>query len=130
MRGGGKQERPLTRPDVLRLIQDHGGPQGLDLSGRNLREADLSNLDLHGIILTSAHLQACSLTGSQLQQANLQKAYPWGANLSAASFTALGYGSWASQPSVWAKGIGAAEAVIGVFMMALFLVTFTRKMVR
>ncbi len=49
---------------------------------------------------------------------------------SAASFTALGYGNWAPQPTGWAKGMGAAEAVIGVFMMALFLVTFTRKMVR
>jgi hypothetical protein len=49
---------------------------------------------------------------------------------SAVSFTALGYGSWAPQPTGWAKGMGAAEAVIGVFMMALFLVTFVRKMVR
>ena len=49
---------------------------------------------------------------------------------SAASFTALGYGQWAPQPIGWAKGIGAAEAIIGVFMIALFLVTFTRKMIR
>lgn len=49
---------------------------------------------------------------------------------SVASFTALGYGQWAPQPSGWAKGMGAGEAVIGVSMMALFLVTFTRKMIR
>jgi len=49
---------------------------------------------------------------------------------SAASFTALGYGQWAPQPTGWAKGMGAAEAFIGVFMIALFLVTFTRKMTR
>jgi uncharacterized protein YjbI with pentapeptide repeats len=49
---------------------------------------------------------------------------------SAASFVALGYGQWAPQPTGWAKGMGAAEAVMGVFMMALFLVTFTRKMTR
>jgi hypothetical protein len=49
---------------------------------------------------------------------------------SVASFTALGYGQWAPQPTGWARGMGAAEAVIGVFMMALFLVTFTRKMTR
>jgi hypothetical protein len=49
---------------------------------------------------------------------------------SGASFTALGYGSWAPQPSGWPKAMGAVEAVIGVFMMALFLVTFTRKMTR
>jgi hypothetical protein len=49
---------------------------------------------------------------------------------SVASFTALGYGQWAPQPTGWAKGVGAAEAVLGVSMMALFLVTFTRKMIR
>jgi len=49
---------------------------------------------------------------------------------SVASFTALGYGQWAPQPEGWAKGFGAAEAVLGVSMMALFLVTFTRKMIR
>jgi len=49
---------------------------------------------------------------------------------SAASFTALGYGNWAPQPTGWAKGMGAAEAVIGVFMMALVIVTFVRKWTR
>jgi len=49
---------------------------------------------------------------------------------SAASFTALGYGNWAPQPTGWAKGMGAAEAVIGVFMTALLLVTFVRKWTR
>lgn len=49
---------------------------------------------------------------------------------SAVSFTALGYGSWAPQPVGWVKGIGVFEAFVGVFMMALFLVTFTRKMTR
>ncbi len=49
---------------------------------------------------------------------------------SVASFTALGYGQWAPQPTGWAKGVGAAEAVLGVSMLALFLVTFTRKVSR
>lgn len=49
---------------------------------------------------------------------------------SAVSFTALGYGQWAPQPTGWVKGLGAFEAFTGVFMMALFLVTFTRKMIR
>lgn len=49
---------------------------------------------------------------------------------SAVSFTALGYGSWAPQPTGWVKGLGAFEAFVGVFMMALFLVTFIRKMTR
>ena len=49
---------------------------------------------------------------------------------SAVSFTALGYGSWAPQPTGWVKGFGAFEAFVGVFMMALFLVTFIRRMTR
>jgi len=49
---------------------------------------------------------------------------------SAVSFTALGYGLGASTPVGWVKGLGAFEAFIGVFMMALFLITFVRKMVR
>lgn len=49
---------------------------------------------------------------------------------SAVSFTALGYGSWAPKPTGWVKGLGVVEAFVGVFMMALFLVTFTRKMTR
>jgi hypothetical protein len=49
---------------------------------------------------------------------------------SAVSFTALGYGQWAPQPTGWAKGAGAAEAIIGVFMMALLLVIFVRKWTR
>lgn len=49
---------------------------------------------------------------------------------SAASFTALGYGQWAPQPTGWAKYVGAVEAFIGVSMMALLLVTFVRKWTR
>lgn len=49
---------------------------------------------------------------------------------SATSFTALGYGKWAPQPTGWAKGMGVAEAFIGVFIMALILVTFVRKWMR
>jgi hypothetical protein len=50
---------------------------------------------------------------------------------SAVSFTALGYGGWAPQPQGWAgKFLGVGESLLGVFMMALFLVTFTRKMTR
>ncbi len=49
---------------------------------------------------------------------------------SAVSFTALGYGSWVKATSEWMVGLGAFESFIGVFSIALFLVTFTRKMTR
>ena len=46
---------------------------------------------------------------------------------SAVSFTALGYGKWAPQPTGWIKGIGAFESLVWVSMLALLLVTFFRK---
>ena len=49
---------------------------------------------------------------------------------SAVSFTALGYGSWLEINNDWIRGIGAFESFIGVFSIALFLVTFVRKMTR
>lgn len=53
---------------------------------------------------------------------------PYSLYYSAVSFTALGYGSWASAPPQdWVQGVGAAESFIGVFTIALFLITFVRK---
>ncbi len=55
----------------------------------------------------------------------------WGSlYFSAVSFTALGYGSWVGTTSDLIRGLGAAESFLGVFMIALFLVTFIRKMTR
>jgi hypothetical protein len=289
-------EKPLTRDDVLRLIEQHGGPEGLDLSGADLRKADLRELDLHDaslswadpqgadlysanlqrVVLYSANLQGANLSHASLQRADLEDAILQGANLShanlqranledailqganlyganlqradladaywgnlvlgeeieacfreanslyrtlkqwytdagmyslagefhyremearrklacdlgafsyamtmyalrflygygerplrviawaaavilglalghwlfgtltggfwsalyysAVSFTALGYGKWAAEPQGWAgRFLGVGESLLGVFMMALFLVTFTRKMTR
>jgi len=56
---------------------------------------------------------------------------PYSIYFSAVSFTALGYGSWAYTPhSNWVQGLGAFESFLGVSMMALFLVTFIRRMTR
>ncbi len=54
---------------------------------------------------------------------------------SAVSFTALGYGSWIDETWVvtannYIRGLGAAESFIGIFSIALFLITFVRKMTR
>jgi hypothetical protein len=52
---------------------------------------------------------------------------------SAVSFTAIGYGGWvtgADAPSTWTKWFGVTESFIGVFLIALFLVTFTRRWTR
>lgn len=256
----------LTREDVLRLIEEHGGPEGLDLRGADLRQADLGGLDLHGANLWGANLQGADLMGANLQGAQLSWAKLQGADVrgadvrrarlayanlrdanlenvnwgdhvlgdeiagdfagassayralmqrhmeagmydiagefhyremearrklawkerrlpqalatyalrflygygerpervigwvaavilgfalghwlsgtvergflealyySAVSFTALGYGGWVDQSPSWAgRFLGVGESLLGVFMMALFLVTFTRKMTR
>ena len=49
---------------------------------------------------------------------------------SAASSTALGYGSWVGQELGWVKYLGAAQSFLGTFLTALFLVTFTRRWTR
>ena len=49
---------------------------------------------------------------------------------SAASATALGYGSWVQEDTGWNRYIGVCQSFIGSFLNALFLVTFTRRWTR
>jgi uncharacterized protein YjbI with pentapeptide repeats len=56
---GGK--RRLTREDLLRMIEKNGGPEGLDLSGR-----DLSWLDLSSEALEAAMEQRSATKGSEV----------------------------------------------------------------
>jgi hypothetical protein len=71
----------LTREDVLHLIEEHGGSEGLDLRQADLREADLSELHLHGANLEQANLYNANLQRAYLHDANLQRAYLYDANL-------------------------------------------------
>ena len=43
------------------------------------------------------------------------------------SFTTLGYGGWIHHPDNWLRYLGGLQSFIGLFLTALFLVTFTRK---
>jgi hypothetical protein len=47
---------------------------------------------------------------------------------SAVTFATVGYGDW--YPLHWAKLAGATEGVLGVFVMAVFTVSFARKLLR
>jgi len=76
----------LARDDVLRLREEHGGPEGLDLREADLAKAELNELDLHGANLAGAHLQGAhihraNLQGADLQRADLHEAHLEGANL-------------------------------------------------
>jgi hypothetical protein len=66
-------EKPLTREDVLRLIKEHGGPEGLDLRKVELRQADLGGLDLRGALFREAKLQGARLVRANLQRADLSR---------------------------------------------------------
>ena len=81
--GNGTKEKPLTREDVLRLIEENGGKTvGLDLSGKEFESGiDLSKLNLSGIILEGA-----SLTDAHFEGSALLGAHPEGADLSFAHF--------------------------------------------
>lgn len=46
----------LTREDIVQRIEANGGSFGLDLSGQNLSDVDLSGMDLYGINFSRATL--------------------------------------------------------------------------
>jgi len=99
--GDGTKENPYTREDVKSKIEEHGDPEGLNLSRATFVEAiDLSGLDLHGIILKEAkfptrfkheivegadlrgsHLEKADLTEAHLERADLHETHLEGANL-------------------------------------------------
>ncbi len=45
-------------------------------------------------------------------------------------FTALGYSEWIAEPNVWIKWLGAFEALYGVLMIALLVVSLARRWTR
>ncbi len=90
-----EKEKPLTRDDVLRLIEENGGTaKGLDLSEQTFVEAiDLSDLDLHGIILKGArfptHFEGAQLVGAKFNGSDLHGADLRSINFQYAQFTML-----------------------------------------
>jgi uncharacterized protein YjbI with pentapeptide repeats len=88
------EDKPLTREDVERLVREVGGPNKLRLSGRNLKEIDLSDFDLNG----------ADLLGADLSEADLSRAFLRGAHLSGAD------GLAEHAVLVWGSGCGGACA--------------------
>ena len=95
-----------TREEILKLIDENGGPEGLDLSGKDLSGIDLGRKavetelekaqertpgeipvwysELKGANLHGAHLRGAKLQGARLRGANLQGADLGDANLQGA----------------------------------------------
>jgi len=88
--GDGTEQNPYTHEDVLKLIEEHSGSEGLNLSGKVFEKGiDLSglkppSLSLSGIILNDALLLHANFDGSNLDDAVMQRA-----NLRCATFNPL-----------------------------------------
>jgi len=85
-------DKPLTREDVERLLQEAGSSAKLVLQGRNLEGIDLSGLDLsnasfYGADLSGANLSNANLSQIKLDFANLSEANLSNADLSEANLS-------------------------------------------
>ena len=68
-----KEEKPLTRSDVEKLLAEVGSSDKLDLTNKDLSHIDLSNLslekaNLYGTNLSEANLYRANLSGASLVQ--------------------------------------------------------------
>ncbi|HEX6482751.1 MAG TPA: pentapeptide repeat-containing protein [Ktedonobacteraceae bacterium] len=90
-----QEDKPLTKEDVIRLLEEAGSSSKLDLSGRNLQGIDLpgcnltvanlSRADLRNANLSRADLRIANLSGADLRNADLSGADLAYANLSGAN---------------------------------------------
>src|SRR6266566_4594660 len=64
----------VTRTDVLRLLQEVGCPEQLDVSGQDVRGISLMNCNLSGANLSQARVCEANLCGAKLSKADLHGA--------------------------------------------------------
>jgi len=84
----------LTREDVVKMIKENGGPEGLILAGYDLSGVNLAEMNLRGVvfgtskfggyetltvgaILKETWLENSDLTGANLARTNLEGAHCW-----------------------------------------------------
>ncbi len=68
------EDTALTRRDLLRLLQEGGRPEQLDVSGQDVRGIDLMNCNLAGANLSQARVCEANLCGATLSRADLHGA--------------------------------------------------------
>jgi len=71
---GNTAEQALTRTDVVRLLEEVGSPDQLDVSGQNLRGIDLLQCNLKGATMSHARIGEANLCGANLSMADLHGA--------------------------------------------------------
>ena len=64
----------VTRTDIVRLLQEVGSPEQLDVSGQDLRGIDLLNFNLKGANISHARICEANLCGANLSTADLHGA--------------------------------------------------------
>ena len=68
------EDTALTRTDLVRLLQEAGSPEQLDVSGQNLRGINLMNCNLRGANISQARICEANLCGANLSKADLHEA--------------------------------------------------------
>jgi len=80
-----RKEYPEIKPELRNASLISLDLSGADLRSANLRDTDLSSANLSGANLSSANLRDANLSGANLSDANLGGAYLHGTNLSSAN---------------------------------------------
>ncbi len=111
----------VTRTDVLRLLQEVGCPEQLDVSGQDVRGISLMNCNLRGANLSQARVCEANLCGAKLSKADLHGAdlrgtyLCWadlrGANLSEADLREADL-SWADLQEADLRGVHLERATL------------------
>src|SRR6266700_973816 len=65
------EDTAITRTDLLRLLQEGGSSEQLDVSGQDLRGINLINCNLRGANLSQVRLCEANLCGAKLSKADL-----------------------------------------------------------
>jgi len=83
----------IMRTDVVRLLQEVGCPEQLDVSGQDVRGISLMNCNLRGVNMSQARVCEANLCGARLSKADLHGADLRGVHLERATL----YGAYLSR---------------------------------
>src|SRR5260370_41226333 len=111
----------IMRADAVRLLQEVGCPEQLDVSGQDLRGINLMNCNLRGVNMSQARVCEANLCGARLSKADLHGAdlrgtyLCWadlrGANLSEADLREADL-SWADLQEADLRGVHLERATL------------------
>src|SRR5574341_1820996 len=114
-RNQGRKEK-LTGDTILRMVEENGGANGLNLAGKDLSSVHLDGIDLGDINLDESDLTGAYFNGTNLRKASLQRTIATGANFENANFNdanLTGAKFWnANLRGTWFKGAVLTETIL------------------